>query len=282
MSKKAPTQAVEVPESYSPRDEQSPSPSPSQENTGLTSLQDLKDFATKSDCAKFSFESQGKPKASYMLGVSLSAARMFCHQNADYAQAASAPVGSSTVDALALYADRIKEAGLKTDTARQRQQVLWSLIVGSGGRESSWRWCVGKDPGASNTESSTCEAGLYQTSYNSRYERDGKTISKVRMNLIAQYKADKSGCFADEYKKGVTCSQDNLKNWGSGEGLAFQALSKDCPGFATDYHAVMIRQRRSHYGPINTKKAQLTRQCADHFAIIQQMVEKNPSLCGSL
>ncbi len=282
MSKKAPTQAVEVPESYSPRDEQSPISSPSQEDEELKNLQGLKSFATTSECAKFSFESQGKPKASFMLGVSLSAAKMFCHPDAEYAKAASAEVGSSAVDALALYADKIKAVGLKTDTAKQRQQVLWSLIVGSGARESSWRWCVGKDPGASNTESSTCEAGLYQTSYNSRYERDGKTISKVRMNLIAQYKLDKSGCFADEYKKGITCSESNLKNWGLGEGLAFQALSKDCPGFATDYHAVMIRQRRSHYGPINTQRAQLTRQCADHFAIIQQMVEKNPSICGSL
>lgn len=229
----------------------------------------IESIALSSDCAKSAHDNQGKPPQGYMRGIALSYARALCNQGSEAFKIASQSLGDASKDALAHY-------GAQPKDATERLQMLYSLMIGSAARESSWRWCVGKDPGASNTTAETCETGLYQTSYNSR------SASPVLPKLYEQFKASKRGCFSTEYKGATTCSADNMKNWGSGEGVEFQRLTKDCPGFATEYHAVMLRVNRKHYGPINTKKALLKPVCTAMFEKVRQAVVANPFVCPAL
>lgn len=231
------------------------------------SLDEITSIALNSECAKTAHDVQGKPPKSYLKGSALSFAKAVCHPEAETTVIASQALGEASKDALAHY-------GVKPATAQERLEVVYSLMLGSAARESSWRWCVGKDPGASNTSSETCEAGLYQTSWNSR------SASPALPRLFQKFKADKSGCFATEYKGATTCSEANMKNWGTGDGVEFQKLSKECPGFATEYHAIMLRVRRSHYGPINQKKSSIKPACTQMFKAIRAKIESKPSLCS--
>lgn len=231
------------------------------------SLDEITSIALNSECAKTAHDVQGKPPKSYLKGSALSFAKAVCNPLSETTEIASQAVGDASKDALAHY-------GVRPNTAQETLEVVYSLMLGSAARESSWRWCVGKDPGASNTSAETCEAGLYQTSWNSR------SASPALPRLFQKYKADKSGCFATEYKGATTCSDANMKNWGTGEGVEFQQLSKHCPGFATEYHAIMLRVRRSHYGPINRKKSSIKPACTQMFKDIRAKIDSKPALCS--
>ena len=231
------------------------------------SLDEITSIALNSECAKTAHDNQGKPPKSYLKGSALSFAKAVCNPTDEVTLITSQAIGDASKDALAHY-------GVKPATAQERLEVIYSLMLGSAARESSWRWCVGKDPGASNTSSETCEAGLYQTSYNSR------SASPALPRLFAKYKSDKSGCFATEYKGATKCTDANLKNWGTGDGVEFQKLSKECPGFATEYHGIMLRTRRSHYGPINQKKSMIKQSCTKMFNQIRNKIQQKPELCS--
>lgn len=232
-------------------------------------------LATGSTCAKTKHDVQGLPRQGWVKGMALTYAKTICNPTGDTYKVAGQPLGNANVDALAHY-------GLNPQTTEERVNTTFSLALGSAARESTWRWYVGKDANASNTDSSTCEAGGYQTSYNCRYNRDGLTINPSRDKLYKFFKADKSRCFATEYKSGLAGNAENLKNWGTGEGVTFQELSKQCPGFATEYHLMAIRERRTHYGPINIKKSEAKPVCTDMFASLRKAIKDNPSLCGKI
>lgn len=244
-------------------------------STGMTKDQYLA-LATGSTCANTKFTSQGKPikRIGYLKGLALTYAKTVCNPTGATYKVASMPVTDSTTDAFAVY-------GIKPATAEDRLNTAFALSIGSAARESSWRWFCGKDAAATNTESSTAEAGLHQSSYNSRYNKDGKTINKSRADLYAFFKADKSRCFAKEYKDiGLTADAANLKNWGTGEGVIFQELSKQCPGFAVEYHLMGMRERVTHYGPLKGKRAELKPACTNMFATLGKAIKDNPSLCN--
>lgn len=255
----------------------SPNPSPSVTPVAGGSLDDVRNLAIASKCAKYSFGGgQGLAPKGYLKGVALTYAKAICHRSVDSVIVASQAVGDASKDALAHYASILSANGMKTDTPEARLRHTFALMVGSASRESSWRWCVGKDPGATNTSAETCETGLYQTSYNSR------SASPVLPILFARFKSSSAGCFASDYKGTTTCSADNMKNWGTGEGVVFQDLTKQCPGFASEYHAVMLRTQRTHYGPINQKVAELRPECDSMFLDIEQLILTKPGICGIL
>lgn len=225
--------------------------------------------ALASSCAKSSFIQQGVPPKGFIKGIALSYAKSACDAGASSVVAASQPIGKPAVDALAWY-------GYKLDSPEKRLQYVYAMLIGSAARESSWRWCCGKDPGASNTSADTCEAGLYQTSFNS------KRSSPELVKLFNKFKADKSGCFSAEYMGATTCSASNMKNWGVGDGLEFQKMTKSCPGFASEYAAIVFRTLRTHYGPINRKQAQVLPACVSMFADIKKTLDQDPGLCDAL
>lgn len=250
-----------------PHDESPVVDRPAPVETSLDSAKaELFAIALASPCATEVQGNRGVPPKGFMRGIALSFARAVCNPDTESYQATVAPLGLPAKDALAHY-------GLTLPTPKERLEHVYALMVGSAGRESSWRWCVGRDASASNYSADTCEAGMYQTSFNAR------NSSKALPALFAKYKADKSGCFAAEYKGSTTCNEFNMKNWGSGEGVEFQRLSKECPGFATEFHAIVLRNLKSHYGPILRKEAPLKLACITMFQRIRAAIEAKPSIC---
>lgn len=291
FSRKPPVQAPATPAPAQPTPKPPVvQPSPPKEEV-KADLKMITDYAASSSCAKFAFrwgegnDANGNPKtgrmpSSYFKGEALTYARTICNPNREDVVVVGQALGDAKKDGLVYLADKFKAIGAGLSTKEERIRAVHMLLVGSAMRESSGRWYVGKDAGASNDDGETCEAGLHQTSYNSR------KAHSVLPKLFALFKVNKDGCFFDVYSKDVTASSAklaaNLKNYGTGEGVKFQELSKYCPGFAVEYGAVMARVQRSHYGPYNTKKVEVVKQCQDMFVGIEKLVKDNPKLCEAL
>ena len=85
---------------------------------------------------------------------------------------------------------------------------LFVLLTGLGMRESSRKFCEGRDTSANNTGADTAEAGLFQVSYNSI------GAHFLLATLFDQYKG--STDLRDIFEEGVSCGNDSWKNWGRG------------------------------------------------------------------
>jgi len=80
----------------------------------------------------------------------------------------------------------------------------------------------------------------------------------------------------------VTCSAESWRNWGEGEGVEFQRLSKECPAFAAEFSALGLRWKRRNWGPINTRKAEIRGEWDQLFRKVQQMVDGTAGACADL
>lgn len=157
-------------------------------------------------------------------------------------------------------------SGSGPDTLRH----LFALMIGLGMRESSGRYCEGRDLSASNVEPDTAEAGTFQTSWNI------KSASPQIPDLAEIYWKDPNG-FLEEFQQGITPSGDELQNFGVGaEGTKYQFLSKFCPAFHALVTAVGLRYRRQHWGPVNRKEIELLRDADALLEEVQEVIEVSP------
>jgi hypothetical protein len=185
---------------------------------------------------------------------------------------AKADTGDEAHDALAWYGEIFAPGGMDNATAgADTLRHLFVLLIGLGMRESSGRYCEGRDRAAANTTAETAEAGLFQTSFNAR------TASPLLPTLFAQYAADPLG-FVEIFKEGVRCSPRDLENFGDGPGMEFQRLSKSCPAFAAEFAAVGLRRFRKHWGPINRREAEVRPECDDMLVEVQAAVDAVPEV----
>jgi hypothetical protein len=197
--------------------------------------------------------------------------RVYCKLNAGRdaaSEMAMVDSGDGSVDALAWYAAEFTDLGM--DNANPGIDVLrhlFVLLTGLGMRESSGRHCEGRDASATNTSAETAEAGLFQVSHNSI------GAHFLLGALFDQYKG--STDFQDIFSDGVTCGAASWKNWGTGDGADFQALTKACPAFAVEYAALGLRKIRTHWGPINRKTAELKPECDDLFKSVCAFIDDN-------
>lgn len=237
-------------------------------------------MAAGSSCASYSWKNRGKAPAGYMKGMALLFGRAVCNQTrVDVAYVAQAqPSDKGKDDTLVHYDGKFQELGWSNGTAGvDTLRHSYTLLLGLGMRESSGKYCEGRDRSASNTTAETAEAGLWQTSYNSR--NFNKTIL---LGLFDKYKADKSGCLLDAFKEGVSCSSSSWESYGSGDGYDFQELSKSCPAFAGEWTAVMLRSCYRHYGPLVRREAELKPECDSMFKQVQDIISKTPTVCTLL
>ena len=179
---------------------------------------------------------------------------LFCACSVLWAAAtemAKANTGNATKDALAWYAQIFQNAGMSNEAAGVNTlRHLFVLLIGLGMRESSGRYCEGRDRSANNTGANTAEAGMFQVSF------DARSASPLLPQLFQQYSANPSG-FVDVFKEGVKCTASDLQNFGTGPGRDFQRLCKECPAFAAEFAAVGLRNIRQHWGPIIKKAAEV-------------------------
>lgn len=235
-----------------------------------TPIEQIAQIAAASDIARFHFKDRGIAPAGYIKGMAVVYARVFCKLKAGDAAAmemAKAKTANTNKDVLAFYDQKFADAGMSNgvggvDTLRH----LFVLLTGLGMRESSGRFCEGRDRSTDNVTADTAEAGLFQTSFNA------KTASPLLTGLFERYTTNPAG-FVEIFREGVTCRPKDLENFGSGDGERFQRLSKECPAFAVEFAAVTLRNMRKHYGPINRKEAQVRQECDLMLKAVQEAVE---------
>jgi SH3 domain-containing protein len=247
--------------------------------TALAALDPIIQIASGSAIAQYSWKNRGVAPIGYIKGMALAYGRVYCKFNAGdpcAAEMAKANTGNGSVDALAWLAPEFAAAGLDNSTdGVDTLRHLFVLLVGLGMRESSGIYCTGRDQSASNTTADTAEAGLFQTSFNAR------GASALLPALFQVYQASPAG-FLDVFQEGVNpCGAADMQNFGSGDGAEFQRLSKACPAFAAEFAAVGLRNLRTHWGPINTKTAEIKTECDDMLLQVQQAVDAS-GLCSAL
>ena len=82
--------------------------------------------------------------------------------------------------------------------------------------------------------------------------------------------------FLDIFKEGAgNPDAENLRNWGTGEGANFQALSKSCPAFAAEYAALCLRYHRAEYGTIRDKKVEVSSNCDAFLKGIENIIRSS-------
>lgn len=246
----------------------------------VSGLEKIIQVAAKSEIARYNWHNQGVAPKGYIKGMALVYGRVYCKLKAGDAAAkemAKANTGNADKDALAHYAHEFQSAGMNNSKAGvDTLRHLFVLLIGLGMRESSGRYCEGWDIAGipQPPTADTAEAGLFQTSYNAR------SASSLLPSLFQQYLDDPSG-FLDVFKEGVTPTDHDLKNAGNGDGKEFQRLSKTCPAFAAEFTAVGLRTIRKHWGPINTKAAEIRPEADAMLREVQKVVDQF-DLCSAL
>ena len=245
-------------------------------------IEQITTLVSASTCANYSWKNRGRAPKGYIKGMAVTYARSFCR----YKSSADSPTGlvklfmteakTPAKDALAHYSSTFSNLAMNiTSEGINPLRSVYTLGIGLGMRESSGKYCEGRDMSASNTSSSTAEAGIFQTSYNSM------GASAELGKLYNEYKNNPSKCHLGIFKEGVN-SCGNASIAGSGEGATYQALNKSCPALAAEYAMVMLRVLRAHYGPITRKEAEVTTACNQMLRNVESVIEDSPYSCDDL
>jgi hypothetical protein len=225
-------------------------------------------IAFNSDIRGYDWLNRGSAPLGYVQGMALCFATTLSKLSRGEPAAvemAKADTNDSNLDAMTHYRDKFSELGMSNDEAGTATlRHLYVLLLGLGMRESSGQHCEGRDMAANNDDAETCETGLFQFSYNSRSKHPRLP------ELIDAYRGETLGL--PTFRKGVRCDAASWKNWGEGPGVEFQQLAKQCPAFAVDYAAVLLRNNRRHFGPINRRRAELRPEADAMFLEVEAYV----------
>jgi peptidoglycan hydrolase-like protein with peptidoglycan-binding domain len=229
-------------------------------------------LAEESAIAKYSWKDRGKLPLGYTAGIAqcfgLAATRLM-EGHPIATTAAQADRNLPDKDALSWYRDKFTAIGMDNsvdgiDTLR----ALFVLLLGLGARESSGRYCEGRDMSATNVAADTAEASCYQTSWNIR------SCSSAIPPLLQEYWANPNG-FLPTFQEGVSLKKDELANFGSGDGAKFQFLSKYAPAFHVFVTAVGLRYLRQHWGPINRQEVELRKEANEMLLDVQHLLSED-------
>lgn len=217
-------------------------------------------IAQTSKCASYRWNNRGVATIGYIKGMALLYAKNHCKP--------LSTINTGKYGALNWY-------GLD-----RTQRNLFTLMIGLGLRESSGKYCCGRDRSNPKTGTSEgAEAGTFQTSYNAAYsvQVNGNPAAADEMRfLLKKYSTDQSQCLLDVFKEGVDqkyCTGLNAENFGSGVGLEYQKLSKSCPAFHAEFTALTLQNSYKHFGPIQRKEAEFKEECKDMLIQIEQVLE---------
>jgi uncharacterized protein (TIGR02594 family) len=227
--------------------------------------------AESSAIAKYSWKDRGKAPFGFTAGVACCFAYAMVMLSEDDPAAiamAQADRGDPDEDALSWYRSKFQALGMSNsrdgvDTLRH----LFVMILGLGMRESSGRYCEGRDMSASNVSADTAEAGAWQTSWNIR------SCCDQIPPLLEEYWDDPNGLLT-VFWKGVDPDSNDLPNYGSGDGAKYQFLSKYAPAFHCYVTALGMRYLRQHWGPINRSEVELREEADQMLQAVQAIVEE--------
>jgi hypothetical protein len=231
-------------------------------------------IANESVISNYSWRDRGIAPVGYMQGMALAYAQTLKKLDQDHPAAVDMAKArtNSDKDALNIYRSNFDALGMSIDEdGIDTLRALYSLMLGSGMRESSGRHCEGRDQSATNTSSDTAEAGLFQTSWNAHSASDPEFT-----NLMAEYSSsvNKPTCYLSQFDDGVSCTSSEWSCYGSGDGYRFQLLCKECPAFAVETHGLTLRNLANHYGPIIRKEVELKSDADRMFRAVQQYMDR--------
>ena len=174
--------------------------------------------------------------------------------------------GDEDADALSWYEKELEDLDLDvSDDGLETLRALFTILIGLGMRESSGRYCEGRDMSADNVAADTCESGLFQMSANMH------SASPEMKKLFDAYWKDPQG-FLDVFREDISPTSSNLDVYGSGKGASFQWLGKFSPAFAAFTTAIGLRKRKAHWGPIQRKEVTLSPAARDLLRKIEALV----------
>lgn len=229
-------------------------------------------IAAESAIYRYSWGGRGTAPIGYTEGMALTWAQSYLKWKAgDSAMVlcAEANTGNADKDALSWYRGFFDDAGMPNQVAgADTLRHLFVLMLGLGMRESSGEHCCGRDQSASNTSSDTCEAGMFQTSWNIRSCSD-----EIEPLLDVWDPGNQAQCYRAIFGKGVSCSSSDWASYGSGDGKKYQDMSKSCPPFHAEVTAVGLRRLRQHWGPINRYEVEVVPEADEMFKAVQDYVE---------
>jgi hypothetical protein len=235
-------------------------------------ISQISHVASTSAIASYRWADRGKAPTGYIKGMAVSYAKVYYDLGAGNANAiemAKAMTADASKDALKHYEDLFQQAGMdNTKDGPDTLRHLFVLMLGLGMRESSGRYCEGRDRSANNTTAETAEAGLFQTSFNAR--RGSPLLPK----LFSDFMAKPTPSYLEVFKEGVRPKDAELENYGTGDGRDFQKLSKECPFFALVFAGIGLRNLRKHWGPINRRAAEIKVEADTLFKDVQTLVDR--------
>jgi hypothetical protein len=239
--------------------EPGPEPEPPEPEPEPTPEEEIiKAMASNSAISSYHWKDRGRAPIGYMQGFALTWAGVvdrFYDGDTAVLEMAKANTHDDNKDALSWYNSNFEALGMSNEVAGiDTLRHLFVLLMGLGMRESSGKHCEGRDTSADNVTSDTAEAGLYQTSYNAH------SCDPEFDKVMNAYEAGTHEGHLDTFKTEVTCGASSWENYGSGKGRDFQDLCKKKPAFAVESCALVLRNLRQHYGPINRKEAELKQE----------------------
>ena len=241
-------------------------------------LNEILQIASTSAIATYNWKNRGVAPRGYIKGMAMVFGRVYCRlKEGDSAALAmsKANTGNRQKDALAWYAQPFRGAGMDNETAGpSTRRHLFVLLVGLGMRESSGKYCEGRDRAVTNTSASSAEAGMFQTSF------DATSANPLLGQLFEQYLSKPNG-FVEIFNEGVRCRASDLQNFGSGKGREFQRLSKECPAFAAEFAALGLRFFRTQWGPINRRQAEVRPESNVMLLKVQNFIDSE-QVCSQL
>jgi len=238
--------------------------------------QRIMEIANNSTIARYSWRDRGVAPKGYTQGMALAFAGSYKKLQTGHAamEEMSKARTNSDKDALNIY--RADFERLNMNNEQEGANVLrhlYALMLGHGMRESAGKHCEGRDQSASNVQSDTAEAGLFQTSYNAHNASDPEFDA-----VMNEFTASSAGCYLDQFAVNVTCSNSSWANYGSGRGRDFQALCKSCPAFAAETCGLTLRNLANHYGPIVRHETELKADADAMFKQVQDYVDSTKAI----
>jgi peptidoglycan hydrolase-like protein with peptidoglycan-binding domain len=207
-------------------------------------------IAEDSALMDYPWNDRGVTPPGYLPGMCLCYANLLVAQPDCIDVMSMADAGKTDIDALAWYHDEFKALGMKNDVAGTNTlRHLFVLMIGLGVRESSGKCYEGRDLSASNVESDTCEAGLFQTSWNIRSAHGDIPL------LLDEFWEEP--CGFEQFRKDLWPTANNLSCYGTGDGARYQWLARFAPLFTVMVTAIGLRTRRQHWGPVNRKEIEI-------------------------
>jgi hypothetical protein len=228
-------------------------------------------IADSSDIADYEWDDRGEAPVAYTQGMAIAFAhvlRKYVAHDTSAREMAKANTHDAAHDALSFYNGIFEAEGMSNDVAGiDTLRHVFVFLLGLGMRESSGRHCEGRDQSATNVESDTAEAGLFQMSWNAR------SCSPEMNKLMDEYAIDMPQCYLEVFREDVDCSQSDWSCYGSGDGYDYQAKAKACPQFAVETAAVGIRNNRQHWGPIGRYEVEVLREADNMFMTVQKFMQ---------